>query len=61
METILLEILNELKESGSLDERRLGMIIHRHNRNVNDTRRHHSKKKLLPYYLKVKETDPRRW
>jgi len=37
------------------------MIIHRHNRNVNDTRRHHSKKKLLPYYLKVKETDPRRW
>ncbi|MCL2757080.1 MAG: tRNA uridine(34) 5-carboxymethylaminomethyl modification radical SAM/GNAT enzyme Elp3, partial [Coriobacteriia bacterium] len=41
--------------------RRLGMIIHRHNRNVNDTRRHHSKKKLLPYYLKVKETDPRRW
>ena len=66
MEMILLEIFARLRkgdfaDEGRLDEERLAKIIHRHNRNLENNKQHHSKKKLLPYYLKVKESDPERW
>ena len=61
MEALLLHILRELKKPGQLDDKRLAQIIRSHNRAVEDNTRHLSKKKLLPYYLKVKQADPVRW
>jgi elongator complex protein 3 len=58
-----LEILTELRtgESDRLDDKRLAQIIHRHNKRLGGGERQFSKKRLLPYYLKVKESDPERW
>ncbi|MDR1014610.1 MAG: tRNA uridine(34) 5-carboxymethylaminomethyl modification radical SAM/GNAT enzyme Elp3 [Coriobacteriales bacterium] len=63
METLLLDILTELREGEGdrLDDRRLARIIHRHSRGLGGNGRRFSKKRLLPYYLKVKESDPERW
>ena len=61
METILLEILNELRASGHLDDKLLAKIIHKHNKNLSNNERHYSKKRLLPFYIRVKESDPQRW
>lgn len=61
VETILLEIINELRTTGHLDDKLLAKIIHAHNRNLDNNDRHYSKKKLLPYYLRVKESEPQRW
>jgi elongator complex protein 3 len=44
-----------------MSAKRLSAIIHRYNRDVKDNNRHFSKKKLLPYYLRIKEADPGRW
>jgi elongator complex protein 3 len=66
MEAILLEICAALRENETLGDERLARIIRRHNRALNDderrdNRQHFSKKRLLPYYLRIKETDPERW
>ena len=61
METILLEILNELKKGDRLGDEFLAKIIHKHNRNLVGNEQHYSKKRLLPYYLKVKESNPEVW
>jgi elongator complex protein 3 len=61
VETVLLEIFTELRQRGRLDDKLLTKIIQRHNKNLDDNKRHLSKKRLLPYYLKVKESDPERW
>lgn len=61
METILLEILTELRNSDTLDEKLLAKIIHRHNKDLGSNDKHYSKKKLLPFYLKVKDHDPDQW
>jgi elongator complex protein 3 len=61
METLLLEIFAKLREGGHLDDRRLAKIVREHNRNLDGGQRQFSKKRLLPYYLKVKELDPERW
>ncbi|NTU88382.1 MAG: tRNA uridine(34) 5-carboxymethylaminomethyl modification radical SAM/GNAT enzyme Elp3 [Actinobacteria bacterium] len=70
METILLEIINMLKEAnntcdvdgaGRIDDRLLEKLLRKHNRNLTHNAQHHSKKKLMPFYLKVKESDPLRW
>ena len=61
METVLLEILDALRKTDCLDDKGLAKIIHRHNKNRADNKEHFSKKKLLPYYLKVKESDCARW
>ena len=61
METLLAEILERLKETDCTDDTFLDMLIHKHNRNLYGNDRHHSKKKLLPYYLEVKKSDPLLW
>jgi elongator complex protein 3 len=63
VETLLLDILTELRagEGDRLDDRHLAQIIHRHNKGLGGNGRQLSKKKLLPYYLRVKESDPERW
>ncbi|MEG2260319.1 MAG: tRNA uridine(34) 5-carboxymethylaminomethyl modification radical SAM/GNAT enzyme Elp3 [Raoultibacter sp.] len=61
METLLLEILKTLRESGTVDTACLERIIRKHNKNITENKNHHAKKKLLPYYLQVKATDHARW
>ncbi|MDR0346882.1 MAG: tRNA uridine(34) 5-carboxymethylaminomethyl modification radical SAM/GNAT enzyme Elp3 [Coriobacteriales bacterium] len=61
METILLELFALLRDNGHLSDDHLIKTIRRHNREVPNNERHISKKKLLPYYLKVKEAEPERW
>ncbi|MCL1847097.1 MAG: tRNA uridine(34) 5-carboxymethylaminomethyl modification radical SAM/GNAT enzyme Elp3 [Coriobacteriia bacterium] len=61
MESLLLDILAELRERGALSDARLAQIIRGHNRAIADSKKHYAKKKLLPFYLKVRESDPERW
>ncbi len=61
MQTILLEILEELRKSGQIDDRFLEKTLLRHNRELGENNRHYAKKKLLPYYLKLKRLDSERW
>lgn len=61
MEALLLEILNQLKTVGWLDDKLLAKIIHKHNKTQSKTERPYAKKMLLPFYLKMKDTDPDRW
>lgn len=61
METLLTEICAHLRATDNLSDKALASIIRAHNRDVRDNRRHFAKKKLLPYYFKVKESDPKRW
>ncbi len=61
METILLEILRELDQADRLDDKLLAKIIRKRNKELGYAEHHYSKKKLLPFYLKVKESDPERW
>ncbi|MEG0072191.1 MAG: tRNA uridine(34) 5-carboxymethylaminomethyl modification radical SAM/GNAT enzyme Elp3 [Raoultibacter sp.] len=61
METILLEILKALREADAVDDACLERIIRKNNKNITENDHHHSKKKLMPYYLEVKKSDPERW
>ena len=61
METILLEILELLRDTKPVGESAVSKIIRRHNRHISDISQHFSKKRLLPFYLKIKEQDPARW
>ncbi len=61
METIILEILSELRQTEHIDNKRLAALIQKHNKNQGSAIRRYAKKYLLPYYLKTKETEPARW
>jgi elongator complex protein 3 len=61
VESILLDIVAALKKVERLDDERLAKLIRRHNRGLENGSRHFSKKRLLPYYLRVKEMDFGRW
>lgn len=57
----MLEILKTLRSTESLDEKALARIIHRHNKTLGKGKRPYSKKRLLPFYLKTKESHPEQW
>lgn len=61
METIILEILDELKRGTRVDDKLLERIVRKHNKSLPPAAKHYAKKKLLPFYLKVKDADPERW
>lgn len=61
MEAILLEILTILRATGIVDEKQLAGIIRAHNRTLPSTERHYSKKRLMAFYFKTKESNPSRW
>lgn len=61
MDDIILEILAELATADRLDAAFVESIVRKHNRDRTGEQRHYAKKRLLPHYLKVKETDPARW
>lgn len=66
MEKALLEIIAAVK-AGALgageppDAAWLDKLVRRRNREMHDAARTVAKKRLLPYYLRVKATDPKRW
>lgn len=67
MEALLLDILETLRRTNAdaleQEEREkvLAALLHKHNQGLKNNAQHHSKKRLLPYYLKTKESDPVRW
>lgn len=67
MEALLLDILETLRQTNAdaleQEEREkvLAALLHKHNQGLKNNAQHHSKKRLLPFYLKTKDTDPERW
>jgi elongator complex protein 3 len=63
MEELLLDILGRLRRdpSRALGAAELDRVIRAHNRGVRDNARHLSKRQVLPYYLRVRDSDPERW
>lgn len=77
MEAIIREILDRLRAGEKLDAKDLLRILNDHNKRLHQSAKAHSehlpasrsprpsrpfsKKKLLPYYLRIKERDPETW
>ncbi|MGI6591110.1 MAG: elongator complex protein 3 [Eggerthellaceae bacterium] len=61
MERILLEILERLRTQETIDARELDRILNAENKRRGSKTRRFAKKRIVPYYLAVKEQDPARW
>ena len=61
MESLLIDILSYLRTHEALDEKALKGMLHAHDKLLPAGAPRHSKKALLPYYLRVKVDDPARW
>ncbi len=61
MEEALLEIIAALDAGQDVDAAWLDKLVRRHNRAARDGTRRVAKRRLLPFYLKVKADDPKRW
>lgn len=61
MERIVLEILNRLRTQETIDARELDRILNAENKRQGSKTRRFAKKRIIPYYLAIKETDPERW
>lgn len=61
MYEVLIDILDAIRAQGELDALALGQILNRHNKRAATRERAYSKKRMLPYYLKLKEEDPAAW
>ena len=61
MEVTLLDIIAALKAGERPDAAWLDKLVRRRSRETHDATRRIAKKRLLPYYLKVKAEDPQRW
>lgn len=61
MYEVLVDILDAVRVNGPLDAIELGQIFNRHNKRAATRERAYSKKRVLPYYLRLKEEDPAAW
>lgn len=61
MDTILLEIIEEIRRGTTVDHKVLARILHEHNKDLKDNRDHFAKKHLLPYYFNAKNTEEELW
>ena len=62
MEDAILEIVAAIKAGRkTLDAEWLEKLVRRHNRKAHDAQRTVAKRRLLPYYLQVREHEPERW
>ncbi len=61
MEEALLEIIAALKAGEDVDGAWLDKLVRRHNRAAHDSTRQVAKRRLLPFYLRVKAEEPERW
>ena len=58
MDTILLEIIEEIRRGTEVDHKVLARILHEHNQNRTRNEDHIAKKQLLPYYFALKNRAP---
>lgn len=61
MEEALLEIIAALEAGEDVDAVWLDKLVRRHNRAAHDGTRQVAKRRLLPFYLRVKAEEPERW
>lgn len=61
MDEVLRDIIEAIRKKGALRPTELGAILNRHNKRVGGARRAFSKKRMLPYYLRLKEFEPEKW
>lgn len=61
MEEALLEIIAALDAGEAVDALWLDKLVRRHNRAAHDGMRRVAKRRLLPYYLRVRADEPERW
>ena len=61
MEEILLEIIDRLRNRGSISSRELESMLRRANRGCGSAVQPYSKRKLLPYYEDIRDNDPACW
>lgn len=61
MEEALLEIIAALDAGEAVDAAWLDKLVRRHNRAAHDGTRQVAKRRLLPYYLRVRAEEPERW
>ena len=62
MEDALTELIAALRtDAGRVDDAFLSRLLRRHNRATHDGKRSVAKRRLLPFYLRVKRDDPKRW
>lgn len=61
MYEVLVDILDAVRVNGPLDVIELGQILNRHNKRAAKRERAYSKKRMLPYYFRLKEEDPVAW
>ena len=61
MENALNEILQVLREAGSIDQIELAALIRRHNRDIRDVAQHLSKKRLMRFYLNERKAESDWW
>lgn len=61
METIILDILDRLRRGEAVDDRVLVKLIHAETKRVGGDKRAFAKRRLLPFYQRVKAEEPERW
>ena len=62
MEDFILDILARIRElERALTENELEDIVRTHNQGIRENQSHISKRRALPFFLKVRESDPQRW
>ncbi len=62
MEDFILDILARVRDLGrALSANELEDIVRAHNQGIRDNKDHISKRRALPYFLRVRESDPVRW
>ena len=62
MEDFILDILARIRElERALAANELEDIVRAHNQGIRENKSHISKRRALPFFLKVRESDPQRW
>ena len=61
MEEIILQILDALRRGETVDERALVKLVHAQARRAGGDKRALAKRRLLPFYQRVKREEPERW
>lgn len=61
MEELLKDILEKLRSGEQLDAKELAKLLNQHNRALAPDQKHYAKKRLLPYYFKIKNNHPDQW
>lgn len=58
---VMRDIIETVRAQGPLDALELGQLLNAHNKRMGGEHRAYSKKRMLPFYLKLKEREPSVW